>query len=365
VTETIPRIERPANVAELGSGKFKPVKLWATVGAAFLALETYAVTAWIVSGKATRTPTGEDPVPTYMKVFIHGWEILGIPALVVFLYFFLVRPWRREGHITTDGLFCLVFGTIWWQDPMSNWIAPMFTYNSELWNFGNWTSNIPGWFMPNSNLVGESPLWIAPLYVYLAFGAAVAGCTVMRKAKERWPQLGTFGLIGVCAGFFVFFDLVLEPTVMLMGFWTYPNAIPWLTLFHGHYYQFPIYEALMTCVGWTALSSARYFKNDKGQTFAERGIDKVRASRGQKTVLRFLALAGICNSAILFGYNIPIQFFNANGSPWIDDIKNRSYFTDGLCGPGTEYKCWGPGTPYPRGRSPHLDPGGGLVVPKG
>lgn len=350
---------------EVEEKTFKPVKLWAVIGVAFLALEIWALTGWIVSGNATPTPVGSSEVPLYMKVFIRTWEVVAFPALGVFLWHFMIKPWRREGRITTDGLFCLVFATIWWQDPMSNYIVPYFTYNAYLVNYGTWISNIPGWILPNAHKIAEAPIWTFPIYVYLVFGLAVTGNVVMRKAKARWPQLSKAGLFGVCFAFFFVVDIILEPILMFMGFWSYPGIVKELSLFYGNYYQFPLYEALLWGGVWACWSSLRYFRNDKGETVAERGIEELKVGPRAKTGVRFLALAGICNFAFLFVYNIPQQFFALNADPWPEDIAKRSYFTNGLCGEGTEYACAGPHTPMARRDSARVSPDGKLILPEG
>jgi hypothetical protein len=342
---------------------FKPVKVWAVIGGFFLALQAYIYAAWIFSDQFTRTPKGPDPIPTYMKIFDHTWEALGIPAVLIFLYYFLVRPWRREGRLTLDGMFCFAFLSIYWQDPISNWLAPHFTYTTEFLNFGSWTSKVPGWVSPKAHLLPEPMILMVPMYVYIVFGMAIVGCGVMRWAKKRWPQMTSVGLVGVAAAFFIVFDAVFEPLVMAGGgFWAYPGAIDRLTLYRGHYFQFPIYEPILIGgVAWTAWCCLRFFRNDKGQTVAERGIDEVRATQKQKAWLRTLALIGATNVIYLFGYNIPIQYFNAHGGPWPKDIQNRSYLVDGMCGPGTTYACWSPQVPIPRPHSAHEAPDGTLV----
>lgn len=365
VTTTPQRVEKAPRIADESGGakKSKPVKFWATIGALWLALQVVVYTSWITSDRLTTTPTGPDEAPEYMKAVIRGWEILSIPALLVFLYFVLFRPWKRQRRVTLDGLFCLVFVTIVFHDPLSEWIAPHFTYNANLINHGSWLSDVPGWVLPNAHQLPEPLLFIAPLYIYVVFGMTMVGCAVMRKAKERWPNISNAGLIGVCSVFFIIFDGLFEPLLMIIGgFWAYPGAVDWLTVFRGEYYQFPIYEPfLFGGVLWTGWTCVRYFKNDKGQTIAERGIDEVRASPRQKTVLRFLALVGITNSLYFAGYNFPIQIFAAHGGPWPEEIQNRSYLRDGFCGEGTTYKCWGPSVPIPRPDSSHVSPDGKLI----
>jgi hypothetical protein len=300
-----------------------------------------------------------------MKFTLRSWEIVGIFILLVFFYYFLIRPWWREGRITLDGLLCLVFFfTIFWQDTLMNGFQIWVTYNASLINFGAWNPHILGWLSPRANLIAEPVIWNIPIYVYGTLGPVIVGCYVMRRAKVRWPHIGTVGLLATCFGFFVVFDLIAESLWMRLGFYAYPGSISWLTLFHGHYYQFPIYELVLAPALYTAWAACRHFRNDKGQTFAERGIDRVGVAGTKKTGLRFLALVGICNLIFVL-YMIPVAIAGLYASPWPEDITTRSYFMDGICGPGTPYACSGPGIPIPRRNSAHLDPEGRLLRPVG
>jgi hypothetical protein len=338
---------------------------WAGLGAFFSALIIYIFVAWMASGNVERTPVGPTPVPTYMKWTTHTWEVLGLVVTAWFLYVLLVKPWRREGRITADGLLMLALATCYWQDMLINFTQYVCTYNAEFINWGSWYAQVPGWLPPLGNQFIEAPVWALPAYIYLVFGGVLVGCFIMRRAKARWPQMGKFGLAMCCMGVFVVADLIIEPMFMLLGFYTYPGAIEWLTLFHGKFYQLPLYEAVLfpaTVTSWTCL---RYFRNDKGLTFAERGVDEVRRNPRSKSWLRFLALVGITNVLYLAFYNIPHSFFAIHSSPWPKDVTSRSYFTNGLCGPGTEYACPGPGIPINRPNSIHVGPNGELVVPAG
>jgi hypothetical protein len=356
--------------APVESRRFRPVVAWATLGLVFLTIEIVALTGWFTSGDFKRTPPGPTPVPSYIEVGSHVMEAIGVVALPIFLYYFLIRPWRRERHITTDGLFCLAFFTVFWQDSLPNYFQPWLTYNAVLFNRGAWDPHILGWLSPNGNLMAEPLIWVLPVYVYCCFGIVLISCWLTRKVRARWPQLGTAGLLALwfCAFFVV--DLIVEPPWLAVGLYAYPGAIEWLTLFHGHYYQFPIYEAVMVGLWWTVMTSLRYFKNDKDETIAERGIDRVRVTGRAKTVVRFLALVGAVNIGQL-SYNIPAALFGLYASPWPKDITDRSYLTNGLCGPnaedytGVKNACSGPAVPIPRRDSARLGPDGTLVVPAG
>ena len=357
-----PAVRGVTHQPEVEDKPFRPVKTWAAIGLLFLAVETWAVSGWLLGPNSTPTPVGNTPVPGYMKVIIDTWELVAFPIFGLFLWYFLIKPWRREGRIQSDGLFCLVFATLWWQDPASNYIAPYFTYNAYLTNWGTWLNNIPGWVMPGAHKIAEAPIWTFPIYVYLVFGACVVGCKIMTAAKRRWPGLTKTQLVLICFASFFCFDVVLEPFLMFIGIWTYTGVVKELTIFYGHYYQFPLYEALFWGGAWTAWTCLRYFKDDKGRTIVERGIDDMKISARSKTVVRFLAVAGACNFIFLC-YNIGGQPFLLNADPINQDQLKRSYFMSGICGHGTDYACYGPNVPFPRRDSAHVGNDGELKNP--
>jgi hypothetical protein len=118
---------------------------------------------------------------------------------------------------------------------------------------------------------------------------------------------------------------------------------------------------VLMAVLWTGWACLRYFRNDRGETIAECGLDRLHLSQKGRLGVRFLALVGACNVVIFATYNLPMALAGLYSDPWPTDITSRSYFTNGICGPGTTYACPGPEVPINRPRSAHLDPGGGLV----
>jgi hypothetical protein len=92
----------------------------------------------------------------------------------------------------------------------------------------------------------------------------------------------------------------------------------------------------------------RFYMNDRGETIVERGIDRVRTSVRTKTAVRFLALSGVMNLPYLFTYNLPMGYWALNQSTWPAEVQQRSYYTYGVRGPGTDYACSGPGVPIPK-----------------
>jgi hypothetical protein len=310
-----------------------PVQAWAVVGGACLVFEAYILGSWLLSGRVKPTPTRPSPVPTWMEWTIHGYEVLGIGIGGAFIYSYLVKPWRREGHITLDGLLTLVFLSMYWQDLLLNYFKPWVIYNSAAINIGSWFGNVPGWNWPNGNRMVEPFLWVFPVYAYIMLGLPILGCYVMRRARDHWTRLGRLSLAGLCFVVFVAIDLILEPGMMRLGLFQYGGGIRSLTIFYGHYYQFPLYEAFWFPFVLTIWASIRFNLNDNGHTLAESGIDQIRIGGKQRTTLRFLALAGLFNATFLVCYEAPLAVIQIKSSVWPQDIQRRSYLTDDICGP--------------------------------
>jgi hypothetical protein len=186
----------------------------------------------------------------------------------------------------------------------------------------------------------------------------------MRKAKQRWPQLTRFHLVLLCYFTMAIVDLGAELVWVRLGGYTFIGP-PYkaLTIGYGHYYQFPLYETFFLALPLTAITCFRFYRNDKGETIAERGLESLRVSPRLRSALRFFAILGIINVIYLGLYNIPMQWFGVRTSAPVPDVLNRSYIMDGICGPGTTYACPGPDVPIPRPNSKHVDLNGHLVGP--
>jgi hypothetical protein len=371
VTSLSARPTRHARVAAPGTSdpgaatrKATPVKWWAAVGVGALALQVGIWASWISSERFTTTTFGRSEVPGWIHDFAIGWQIATVIGLVFIVHRWVVRPIRREGRFSIEGMLVVILGLLYWQDPIANYTQNWFGYNTTLVNFGSWTMDIPGWVAPAANRLPEPFLWVASSYVFVLAPGAIFGAWLMRRAKARWPSLGKLGLIMVAFGAMFTLDLVFELIWVRFALYSYGGPIKWMTLFHGHYYQFPVYEAFLFGGCMAAFSSLVYFRNDKGETVADRRASDLRVAQPVRTALRFFALLGICN-VILLSYNVATQWFALRADTWVRDVQERPYLTDGFCGPNTEYSCSGPAVPIPRPDSAHLDPEGDLEVPDG
>jgi len=343
----------------------QPVAWWAIIGGLCLAFEVYVLADWIAGPYFKTVPSGPSVPPTWMQAILIGWQALGIPVALALIYRFLIRPWRRERQVTFDGLLCLACLLVVWQDPLSSYFNHWYTYNSYLLNFGSWVHSVPGWMSYGApgRMEVEPIIWTPFLYVYLFFGAAVFGCWVMRRANARWPQMGNIGLIGCAFAAGMLVDVVAEGLlIMPAGVYTYAGG-HW-ALFPHAYHKFPLTEPITVGALFAGLAALRYFKDDRGHTMVERGIDGMHIGGARRSLLRFLAIFGMCNALVLCCYNIPNAVIGAHSTAWPADVQSRSYLTDYLCGQGTDRACPGPAVPLSRGdNSAYMTLDGKLASP--
>lgn len=352
---------RPAAVrAEVAPRRSAPVVVWATIGVGFLALQAWIYGSWLASGDLASVADGPTPVPGWMSTAIRIFELGSLVGGAAFLWFLVVRPWRRAGHITLDGLFTVAFLTIFWQDPLMNFFNPWFTYNTSFIAVGSWAPHIPGWFSPQGNNLPQAVTMFLPAYAYGMFGQVLLAGILLRRIERRCPQITRVRLIAVCWLVLVVADVIIEQVAIRCGLWAFPGAIRAMSLFPGTRHQFPIYEAVTLAAFITAVTVVRHFRDDQGRTAIERGNEHLGGGPGRRTGRRFLALVGFCNVAYL-AYNLTFSLFGLYADPWVEGVKSRSYLTDGFCGPGTTYACPEPGLPLARRGSLHVDPQGRLV----
>ncbi|MGW4370503.1 spirocyclase AveC family protein [Nocardia takedensis] len=364
-------VESAGNVATLGNAKpqtSKAVLIWAALGALILAVQVYVWTRWVTGPYFERVPTGPSDPPMLMKTILSIWTgaiMIGFPLGI---YWWIIRPWRRERRVTLDGILLVSMGLMCFQDPFLNYLNTWCTYNTWLFNMGSWTPYVPGWVSPEEPgaQVAEPLLMNVPGYAWGVLFITIGVCFFMRRVKSRWPGISNPRLIGVTFVFAIVLDFVMEACLLLpLGLYTYPGAIQAVSINAGHYYQWPIYEGAMWGAVQTGLASLRYFTDDRGRTVVERGLEQVRGGVVRQQLTRFLAIFAAVSAIFFVFYNIPAQLVGQHADPWPTDIQKRSYFIGGICGDGTDKPCPHPDLPMPRNESGYIDTDGRLVLPDG
>ena len=192
------------------------------------------------------------------------------------------------------------------------------------------------------------------------------GCWVMRKAKQRWPNINTLGLIGVVIVWTFFFDFVIEGLFLMpMGLFTYPGAIQALSINAGTYYQWPLYEGLMWGGVQAGLCCLRYFTDDRGRTFVERGLDQCPRRIRQAATHPLPGDLRRLQRVLLRVLQPSLAVVRHAPRSLAEDVLKRSYFLMGICGDGTDRPCPDPSLPMPLHNSGYINRDGHLVLPDG
>ncbi|HEX9833494.1 MAG TPA: DUF5135 domain-containing protein, partial [Mycobacterium sp.] len=121
MTETI-RLPGTGRPPALADRPISPVKWWAALGAAALVFQAVMLIRWISGPYFARVDPGPTPLPGWMKIALIGLQIALPIAAAVVLYWFVVRPWRRERRIGLDGMMAMSFLTLAFHDPLSAYV---------------------------------------------------------------------------------------------------------------------------------------------------------------------------------------------------------------------------------------------------
>jgi len=349
-TTTPPTLAPRLPVADLdtshGRRQWMPVEWWALAGAAFVSFWVYVLIRWVTGPYFKTVPSGPSDPPVYMKVALISWQVLSVPLVVYWLWRFLIKPWRGQRVVATDGLILLALLLMALQDPVSNYTGQWYNYNTYLVNIGSFVNDIPGWRAFGApGAQSGYPIFFHLLAYPLAFGFSMwLGCKIMAAAQRRW-NLGGIRLVLICFVSLMVFDFFLEALFwMPLGFYAMPGGH--LSLFPNSYHKYPFHEDLVGAAVFTAPTALRYFKNDRGETLVERGISDLKASLRKKTILRLLAFCAALQVIYLVTYNLPIAaLWAADPGTWPKAVQERSYLNDHLCGAATNRLCPGQGIP--------------------
>ena len=180
----------------------------------------------------------------------------------------------------------------------------------------------------------------------------------MRLAKKRFPNISTFGLIGVIIAWTFVFDFVIE------GLFLHADGVVHLSRRHpgavgqrGH--VLPVADLRGTDVGRrpgrrcaacaTSPTTVAAPSSSADSTRSEADSSKQQLDplpgdlrRVQRILLRLLQHSGAVGFAM-------------HQDPWPDDILKRSYFLMGICGEDTDRPCPDPALPMPLTNSGYIN----------
>jgi hypothetical protein len=327
----------------------RAISWWAGLGFGFLAIAAYLIIAWLAAGEAHRVPSGPTPLPTAMRLAltVQQWGLFA--GMLALIWFKALRPWRRTGSVPFDGLMVLSFALMWWSDPLYNYFTPGFNYNAYFVNLGSWVGHLPGWMSPNPTEIPQPLLWLPGVYTCAFFAMVVIVNAIFRAIRTRRPETSAASMWLIAFVPMVVVGTLWEASFMVMGSHSYASSIRELALNPGKYYEFPVYQGITASLLYTTWGAMRYFRDDQGRSFAEKGIDRLHVPARVKGLMRFLAVSGAITGIFFVFYHVPNAMIALRGDAWPRDTQKRSYFVTKLCGDRSNVPCPDPRIPFPRG----------------
>jgi hypothetical protein len=277
-----------------------------------------------------------------MATGIRVVEIVGPIAALVLIYKFIVVPWRRERRIPLDGQLVIAALAISPYDPTSQFFRPWFAYNSYFFNRGTAVTELPGWqsFAEPGAQTAWPVFFIVPLYPVFFLAIPALTCAIMRRARDRWPHAHPAALVALAYVTIFVIDSLLEACVIMrMGWYEHSGwSFPFLDSYYGHNALRNIIFVAVTVTGATCL---RFFVNDRGETFVERGAHRLGTAGAKVSIVRAFAVYAAILGIMTFGYHIPMAITTliTPDATWPPSMVDNSYLNDHLCGFGTPRTC--------------------------
>ncbi len=273
---------------------------------------------WLTGPYFTSVPTGAVDPPTWMKAVFITWQILCYPVIAIFIYLWVIKPWHRNRTIPLDGMLFIAFMFMSIQDSCSNFFGYWYTVNSHLINMGSFVNDIPGWM--GFGRSGAQVPWAIFFHPFEYVAGTFAFCFIGSGLMELFPDTIQPEAAHADPGRVPCFDIVIEGLFQTLGFYTMAGGK--ISFFPDTYEKFPVIETFFIATLNISIVALRYFKNDKGETLVDRGLNSMVISDGKKQVVRLLALIGAIQTIFLFCYNIPIAaYMGSNPGVW----PNRRY----------------------------------------
>src|SRR5271167_2392983 len=166
----------------VGQRVIPPITVWAGIGVFVCALFAYTYIDWGLSSDARPNTFGIDTVPEWNKIAVRCAEVVFTSAFVACNYFFIYRPWRKNGELSKEGLLIFACGTMWWLDLAFNYTSYYAQLNTYFINLGNPSAHIPGWIAPNQGRAPEAIFaWGVAYASWFMVVPVLIGTGVLRK----------------------------------------------------------------------------------------------------------------------------------------------------------------------------------------
>ena len=314
-----------------------PLVFWSAFGTIVTILAVVAWTQWITSSDFHSASPGPDHYRFLW--YLRAFEAVSVVVSAGMIWWFVVRPWRSERRVPIDGKILLGMMIAYYVDPLLNVFNHAFAMNAYGLNFGSWANFMPGYAAPGQQGFAEGLLWAQPLYMYFGLLAAIGGCQILRFLRTRLQTASEATLYAVTFIVFALADVVVEMAfIVYPQLYVFPGVPRHFSLFAGHIYQFPLYQAVFAAVFATMVTWLRDSVDSTGRSAVERGIDDLGFGPVRRHATSFMAVTGFCTASAL-GYFLPYAALTMTADTY---VPMPSYLrTAAYCGQPGQPVCPG------------------------
>lgn len=307
-----PAVDRPARVRlTFGRGL-------AGFGVLLIAYEAVTWGRWLASGPEQITAYRDTSAASWTAA--RAYELV-IVAVSLWLLVRVVRQCRERRRLSLDAQMLIggVAALFW--DPFGNFFQPAFFYSSNWLNLNTWTGFAPLVVNPDASRMPQ-PVFIMLVYPFGLLAFAMMTNAVMRVTQRRFPAWSGARVLAVGSAAAFLGGVALEAPMFLLHLWSLPGAPSELSLFDdGHRYASVEYLTTgMVFAGWAAV---RYFKDDQGRAFTERGHGQVGS---------VLAMVAWCCS-LLLALQLVVNFFAFKSDPYPEQFP--PHLVNDMCDVGS------------------------------
>jgi hypothetical protein len=279
-----------------------PARIWAGLGVVFLAVQAWVLGRWILGAGVHVTFDRNADISVGRAAAVWGVQGL-VAAAVIVAVVVLVRQCRRARRLTFDAAITIGFTLSAWVDPLLIYLKPVYFFNYYSLQFNpDWAPYLPGWDHPGLHQPITPVVFPSGLGFTVLITCVWIQWWLTNWVAQRRPHWGTPRILAACilAGLAVVF--ALEQVGIRIGSYTYPFAIQSLSLWGGHWYQYPVTEMISWTLLFTAVTMMRHTLHTHGSTpYIFRGADIEPGRRS--TWMRLLAGIGF-TTALMLAYVI-------------------------------------------------------------
>jgi uncharacterized protein DUF5135 len=281
-----------------------PILAWAVIGAIFLIAEACVMSRWLLTD-AQWFDSGNYGLSQSRKTALTAFQVASVAGVIISVVWPITLSVRRRA-LTGETMVLIGYVTAFWLMPLVNYHGQVTAYSKYLLGTTDWGGHIPGWHGPDPN-THSVPLFVGWFALAEVMFWALPTIWALRISVRRWPHLSGPRLVLVACVAAMTAELVLEPFMVFTGGYVYTDAVRWMTLFAGHWYQIPVYATIIAAIVYGVIPGlmCHYDRHHAQGAPILRGKQELPdAARPWAATLAFIGLAQVCFLALTVSYAV-------------------------------------------------------------